>query len=94
MSTAQPASSATGAQASGPPLAAAARIQYEVQEGEALIAIAETFGTSRREILAANPGMADQRPYTQPGDVIIVPVSAEMSRADVEAVPGFIGYVE
>lgn len=91
--TAQPASPATGAQATEPP-PAGMRIQYEVQADEALIAIAESFGTSRREILAANPGMAEQRPYTQPGDVIIVPVAPEMSRADIEAVPGFIGYVE
>lgn len=70
------------------------RIEYQVQEGEALIAIAATFGTSRREILLANPAIAEQRPYTEPGDIIIVPVSPDMARADIEAVPGFQGYVE
>jgi hypothetical protein len=71
-----------------------ALIEYEVQEDEALIAIAQKFGTSRRAILLANPEIADQRPYTQPGDIIIVPVSADMDPADIEAVPGFQGFVE
>ncbi len=70
------------------------RIEYEVQEGEALIAIAAAFGTSRREILLANPEMAEQRPYTEPGDLIIVPVAADMAEADIEAVPGFVRFVE
>jgi hypothetical protein len=70
------------------------RIEYEVQEGEALIAIAATFGTSRREILLANPEMAEQRPYTEPGDLIIVPVAADMAASDIEAVPGFVRYLK
>jgi hypothetical protein len=70
------------------------RIEYEVQEGEALIAIAATFGTSRREILLANPEMAEQRPYTEPGDLIIVPVAPDMAASDVKAVPGFVRYLE
>ena len=70
------------------------RIEYEVQEGEALIAIAATFGTSRREILLANPEIAEQRPYTEPGDLIIVPVAPDMAASDVKAVPGFVRYLE
>jgi hypothetical protein len=70
------------------------RIEYEVQEGEALIAIAATFGTSRREILLANPEIAEKRPYTEPGDRIIVPVAPDMAASDIEAVPGFVRYLE
>jgi phage tail protein X len=69
-------------------------IEYQVQEGEALVAIAETFGVSRRAILLANVGMADQKPYTQPGDIIIVPVAAALAPEVIEAVPGFIRYLE
>jgi hypothetical protein len=79
---------------SGPPAADGPRIEYEVQEDEALIAIAEAFGTSRREILLANPAIAEKKPYTEPGDIIIVPVSPDMTPADIEAVPGFIRYLE
>jgi hypothetical protein len=69
-------------------------ILYEVQEGEALIAIAEAFGTSRRAILVANPDIVDRQPHTQPGDVIIVPVAASMSVEEIEATPGFRRFVE
>jgi hypothetical protein len=79
--------------ASGRPDAGGTRIEYEVQEGEALIAIAERFGTSRRDILRANPDLAGKKPYTQPGDVIIVPVSASLA-ASAKDVPGFVRYVE
>jgi hypothetical protein len=58
-----------------PPVAVGPRIEYQVQEGEALIAIAETFGVSRRLIILANEGMAEKKPYTLPGDVIVVPVT-------------------
>jgi hypothetical protein len=89
-------SSSPGAdpRASDPPATDGPRIEYEVQEDEALIAIAEAFGTSRRAILLANPGIAEQKPYTQAGDIIIVPVSPDMTPADIEAVPGFVRYLE
>jgi hypothetical protein len=80
--------------ASTAPPAAEVLIEYEVQEGEALIAIAEAFGTSRRAILAANPDIVDQQPHTQPGDIIIVPVAAGISVEDIEATPGFRRFVE
>ena len=38
--------------------------------------------------------MRERDPYTEVGDVIFVPVSPAMSAADIEAVPGFQGYVE
>jgi hypothetical protein len=69
-------------------------IRYEVQEGEALVRIAETFGTSRNRILAANEGMRERDPYTEAGDIIIVPVSATMTTEEIEAQPGFVGYIE
>lgn len=65
-----------------------------MQEGEALVRIAETFGTTRAKILDANEGMRDRDPYTEVGDVIIVPVAPTMAREDIEAQPGFDGYVE
>lgn len=80
--------------ASQPPAAGVRLIEYEVQEGEALVRIAETFGVNRRAIIRANEGMADKKPYTQPGDIIIVPVSPELAVGDIEAAPGFIRYVE
>jgi hypothetical protein len=77
---------------------AAVLIEYEVQEGEALVKIAEAFGTTRARILAANealePPMRDRDPYTEVGDIIFVPVSPEMSPDEIEAQPGFQGYVE
>jgi hypothetical protein len=70
--------------------------EYEVQEGEALLAIAERFGVTRRQILLANPGMAETKPYTETGQVIIVPVSPEVAEQLLAASPppGFIGFVE
>jgi hypothetical protein len=69
-------------------------IEYEVQEGEALIAIAEAFGTSRRAILVANPDIVDRQPHTKPGDIIVVPVAASMPVEEIEAMPGFRRFVE
>ena len=69
-------------------------IQYQVQEGEALLKIAETFATSRRSIIGANEGMADRKPYVATGDIIIVPASGELSIEELESVPGFLGLVE
>ena len=83
--------------ASTPSGAAGAMIEYQVQEGEALIAIAETFGVSRRLIILANEGMAEKKPYTLPGDVIVVPVSADVAlqlRQSSSPPPGFIRFIE
>jgi hypothetical protein len=80
--------------ASPDPLAGLLMAEYEVQEGEALLAIAERFGVSRRQILLANPGMAESRPYTEAGQVILVPVSAGVSELLLGASPppGFEGF--
>jgi hypothetical protein len=69
-------------------------IRYQVQEGEQLLRIAETFGVSRRRVLRANPGMEDLSPYVQSGDEIIVPASSSMTIEEMEAVPGYLGLVE
>ncbi len=73
--------------ATAPPGAGAWVILYQVQEGEALQKIAETFGTSRRDIIRANEGMAEQKPYVETGDVIRVPVSPDLSIEEVESSP-------
>ncbi len=73
--------------ATAPPLAAGSVILYEVQEGEALVKIAEAFGTSRRDIIRANDGMADKKPYVETGDVIRVPVSPDLSIEQIESSP-------
>lgn len=69
-------------------------IEYEVQEGEALVKIAETFGTTRNQILNANAGMRERDPYTEPGMTILVPASAALGTEEIEAQPGFVGYVD
>jgi hypothetical protein len=84
----------TGPPSSEPAADAVIFIEYEVQEGEALVRIAETFGTTRAKILDANEGMRDRDPYTEAGDVIIVPVSSTIARDVIEAQQGFVGYVE
>lgn len=66
-------------------------ILYEVQDGEGLLKIGEAFGTSRRSIIKANAGMEDQTPYVQPGDLIVVPVSPELTIEQLEAQPGYRG---
>jgi hypothetical protein len=66
-------------------------ILYEVQEGEALLKIAETFGVTRRSLLVANPGMEDSRPYVQPGEIIVVPAPLTLTIEELEAIPGFQG---
>ena len=69
-------------------------IEYEVQEGEALLRIADAFGVSRRRIIRANEGMAEKQPYVEAGDVIIVPISADLAEEDISATPGFVRFIE
>jgi hypothetical protein len=101
--TAVPAATAsaleTSPAASSDPLAGLRMAEYVVQEGEALLAIGERFGVTRRQILLANPGMAEAKPYTEPGQVIIVPVSPEVSEMLLAASPppgfeGFAGFLD
>ncbi len=75
--------------ATAPPVTGGSVILYQVQEGEALVKIAEAFGTSRRDIIRANEGMADQKPYVETGDVIRVPVSPDLSIEEIESMPGY-----
>ena len=78
-------------EASEAPVEPQLEILYEVQEGEALLAIGEKFGVSRRRIIKANEGMEDKKPFVEAGEVIIVPVSSEMTIEQIEAVPGYQG---
>lgn len=78
--------------ATTPPESGDLLVLYQVQEGEALLKIAETFGVTRRSILKANEGMQDSKPYVQAGDIIVVPVSPELSIEQIEeTIPGYQG---
>jgi LysM repeat protein len=79
--------------ASAVPAQATIPVNYEVQEGEALLAIADKFGVSRRRILRANEGM-DEPPYVEAGDIIIVPAAASLTIEELETIPGFLGLAE
>ena len=68
-------------------------ILYEIQEGEALLKVAETFGITRKRVLRANPGLEDLAPAELPGQIIEIPVSEEMSVEELEALPGYQGQV-
>jgi hypothetical protein len=95
VSVATPDSGATPAAAATPVAGDGTQlIQYEVQEGEALLKIADTFGTSRRRIIRANDGMADRTPYAETGDIILVPASAELTVEELESFPGYLGPAE
>ncbi|MFV2064351.1 MAG: hypothetical protein ACC726_12685 [Chloroflexota bacterium] len=69
-------------------------VRYQVQEGEALLKIAEAFGVTRRSIRRANEGMVDRTPFVSTDDIILVPVSPDIATEDIEALPGFIEFVE
>jgi hypothetical protein len=69
-------------------------VLYEVQLDEKLLVIAESFGVTRKRIIRANEGMEDKRPLVAPGDIIRVPVSADMTIEEIEAMPGFQGLAE
>jgi hypothetical protein len=89
--TPEPGGSAAATEA---PAVATIPVSYEVQEGEALLAIAEKFGVSRRRILRANEGMEERSPYVEAGDVIIVPAASSLTIEELEAIPGFLGLTE
>jgi hypothetical protein len=101
-STPEPTPAPTPEQTAGPdsspaaspfPAVATVPVNYEVQEGEALVAIANKFGVTRRRILRANESM-DEPPYVTAGDLIIVPAAASMTIEELEAIPGFLGLAE
>ena len=85
---------ATAANATAAPAVTASEVRYEVQENEALAKIAAAFGTTRKAILRANEGMSDKTPFVVPGDIIVVPISRNLSADDISAVPGFIDFVD
>jgi hypothetical protein len=69
-------------------------IRYVVQEGERLAKIAEKFETRPQRIRDANPDRPDADPYVGPGDELVIPVPVTMTAEEIEAQPGFDGYVE
>jgi hypothetical protein len=71
-------------------------IRYEVQPDERLQKISETFGTSIRAITRANPDFGEDGNArdARTGDVLIVPVSPEMTEQAIMDVPGFLEFVE
>ncbi len=73
------------------PSSAQQLILYEVQEGEGLLRIAETFGVTRRAILKANVGMEESKPYVETGQIINVPVSDALSVEQLEDIVGYMG---
>jgi LysM repeat protein len=92
---AEPTTSTTGdPTTTGEPTAPDILIRYEVQEGEKLRAIADHFGISRRRIIRANEGMADAVRQVEDGQVIRVPVPAEMPREEITSLLGFVRFVE
>ncbi len=66
-------------------------ILYEFQQGEGWLKVADTFGVTRRRLQKLNPQLDSVAPAKLPGEVIQVPVPADMNLADVEALPGYRG---
>lgn len=66
-------------------------ILYQIQEGEGLRKVADTFGITRKRILRANPGLEDIAPADLPGETISIPVPPGMPIEEVEALPGYAG---
>jgi LysM repeat protein len=72
-----PADQAAGAQVqTQAQTAPAAGVEHTVGEGETLWGIAEEYGVTLDELIAANPGLSDPDAL-QVGDVVIVPVPPE-----------------
>jgi LysM repeat protein len=80
-----------GVDATDGPSGAQQIVLYEVQEGEGLLRIAETFGVTRRAILKANEGMEERKPYVETGQIINVPVSDALSVEQLEDIVGYMG---
>jgi chemotaxis protein histidine kinase CheA len=69
-------------------------IRYQVQEGEALLAIADEFGITRRRLQRMNEGLEEIPPAELPGTEILVPVPASMTVEELEALPGYLGMAD
>lgn len=64
-----------------------------VQEGEGLIRISDLFGVTRDRVISANEGIRERNPIVEPGDLIIVPLGLGMTTDELEALPGYRGFV-
>ena len=68
-------------------------VLYQIQEGEALLKIAERFDVTRNRLRRDNPILEDLAPADMPGEVIEIPMPAGLTVEEVEALPGFQGFV-
>lgn len=80
------------ADATEPPDVSGMTVFYEIQEGEALLKIAERFDITRNRLRKDNPVLEDMAPADMPGEVIEIPMPAGMTVEEVEALPGFRGF--
>jgi hypothetical protein len=78
-------------EASEPPGEPEIEILYQIQEGEALLKIADAFEITRRRILRSNPGLEEIAPADLAGQIIVIPVPAQMTIEEIEAMPGYQG---
>ena len=68
-------------------------ILYEIQEGEALLKVSERFDVTRNRLKKDNPQLEGVAPADMPGMVVEIPMPASMTIEEVEAIPGFQGFV-
>ena len=68
-------------------------ILYEIQPDEALLRVSETFGITRNRIRRENPELEEVSNAEMPGMIIELPIVGEMTLAEAEALPGFVGLV-
>jgi hypothetical protein len=66
-------------------------ILYEVQPGEALRKISETFGVSRNRLRKVNPGLEELTPAQLPGEIIEIPIIGDMTLEEAQALEGYLG---
>lgn len=66
-------------------------VLYEIQEGEGLVMVAETFDITRRRLLRFNDQLEGVAPSDLPGQVIVVPVKETLTLEEIEALPGYRG---
>ena len=66
-------------------------ILYEIQQGEALLRVSEAFGITRNRIRRENPELEGVASADLPGIIIEVPITGDMTLAEAEALPGYVG---
>lgn len=66
-------------------------ILYEIQPDEALRRISETFGITRNRIRRENPELENVANSDLPGIIIEIPIVGDMTLAEAQALPGYVG---